>query len=245
MSNRIRAVLFDLDDTLSDHISSVRAAVAAQQQHHAELASHELNDLIERSSDALEAAHSRMLAGEITSDQAREIRTRDFFAGLGIEKSDAELDAGHEVYREAYEAARGPVAGAHDLLAAIQAADYRLGLITNNLVSGQLAKLDRLEMRHYFEMLAISEEVGVPKPDPQIFHIALERMRLDVSEVVMVGDSLTSDIAGALGVGMACVWVDRKGVGADAAPAGVQATIAHDLADTDAAMQAIVGATST
>lgn len=239
--DRPQAVIFDLDDTLSDHIGSTRAAVAALQSHKPALGGHHLDDLIHRSSEALEAAHTRMLAGEITPDQARVIRLFDFYDGLGIETTEADAAVDHQVYRRAYEAARGPVAGAHALLERLESASYRMGMITNNLVQGQLDKLDRLNMRRYFEMLTISEEVGVAKPDPHIFTVALERMNLNAADVVMVGDSLTSDIAGALAMGMPCVWIDRHGLGPDAAPPGVLAVVAHDLSDTDAAMQAIVG----
>lgn len=238
---KIRAVLFDLDDTLSDHLACARAGLTAQQQRHDLLAQVPLKTLENEYSIALEATHTRMLAGELTTDQARVIRTQQFFDTFGITLSEQRALEEYAHHRTAYDAAISTVSGSHELLTALTDRGYRLGVITNNLEAEQLAKLARLELRDYFEMLAISGEIGVPKPDPQIFHVALDRMSLAVDDVVMVGDSLTSDIAGAIGVGMRSVWVDRHQLGAHHAPPEVQAVIDRDLADTDAALQAILG----
>lgn len=54
-----------------------------------------------------------------------------------------------------------------------------------------------------------SEDVRSYKPDPELFHEALSRYRLKPDEVIHVGDSLTSDVAGAQGAGIRAVWVNR------------------------------------
>ena len=62
-------------------------------------------------------------------------------------------------------------------------------------------------MAKYFTHLLISEEVGINKPQPGIFQIALERNGVTADEVVMVGDSYWSDIAGAKAAGIDQIWI--------------------------------------
>ncbi len=61
------------------------------------------------------------------------------------------------------------------------------------------------------EVMVISDEVGMKKPDPRIFRMALERLEVGAEEAVFVGDNLELDIAGARGVGMRAVWLNPDG----------------------------------
>ena len=236
------AVLFDLDDTLSDLLGCVRAGViGTAARHAATFAGVPTEQLEALHSEILEETHVRVLAGEVTMAAARVERTQRFFAAWGVELDPDEAEAEYLHYRQDYDAAGGVVRGTYELLDAIDALGVRMGIITNNLVAEQHRKLRSLDLFDRFEMLAISEEVGVPKPDPHIFNVALDRMSLGTDDVVMVGDSLTSDVAGALGVGIATVWLDRHGHGPGVAPAELQAVVTGDWTDTDAAVAAILG----
>lgn len=85
----------------------------------------------------------------------------------------------------------------------------RLALISNGGPS-QRRKLERAQLRvDRFATIVISSEVGVAKPDPRIFAIALERLGLAEHEVLMVGDSPEYDIAGARAAGIASCWIAR------------------------------------
>lgn len=234
------AILFDLDDTLSDHLGCVRAALIGNTKRHAAVfGDAPIADLEHRYSEILEETHAELLAGEITQAQARVTRTQRFFEEFGVELSLDEAEREYLRYRQDYDAATGAVAGTYELLDAIDALGIRMGIITNNLVTEQHAKLRTLGIFDRFEMLAISEEVGVTKPDPHIFDVALTRMSLEPDQAVVVGDSLTSDIAGALGYGIPAVWLDRRAIGPGAAPPGVKAIITDDFADTAASVAAI------
>jgi putative hydrolase of the HAD superfamily len=61
----------------------------------------------------------------------------------------------------------------------------------------------------YFTHTLISEELGINKPQPGIFKIALERNRITADEAVMIGDSYTSDIAGAKAAGIDQIWIHQ------------------------------------
>ncbi len=236
-----RAVLFDLDDTLYDHLHSARSGLAKMQSRHAEMSSAPIRELEDRYSEALESVHVRLMRGEVSQREARTIRMRQFFGSFGIEVTDDQAMEAYTQFRSDYDSVCQVVAGTHKLLRRLQAMGIRLGVITNNLVAEQIPKLRQLELTDYFEVVTISEEVGVPKPDPQIFHVALERFDLPKEDLVVVGDSLSSDIAGAVGIGMRCVWLKRRPELPNTAPAGVS-TIEGDFADVENSLEIILGA---
>jgi FMN phosphatase YigB (HAD superfamily) len=89
---------------------------------------------------------------------------------------------------------------------------YRLALISN-FDHGPTARqiLDRAGMTSCFELILISEEIGQRKPHAAIFETACQALRITPAEAIFVGDSPSIDIAGAKGVGMGAIWLDRKG----------------------------------
>ncbi len=87
---------------------------------------------------------------------------------------------------------------------------YLLGLITNGPPDLQREKLLATKLTRYFEIILISGELGMGKPEGRIFEHALQALRVAPNETVMVGDSLERDIAGAKGRGIFAVWVRRS-----------------------------------
>jgi putative hydrolase of the HAD superfamily len=88
---------------------------------------------------------------------------------------------------------------------------YTLGLITNGAPCLQREKLSAAGLDDYFDVVVISGEFGVGKPDPSIFEHALTQLDCQSEHAVMIGDSLTRDIDGAIAVGLHGVWVNRSG----------------------------------
>ncbi|MFC3883602.1 HAD family hydrolase [Bacillus songklensis] len=87
---------------------------------------------------------------------------------------------------------------------------YQLLLLTNGSPDLQNTKLDITpELVPYFDHIVISGAFGKGKPDPSIFEHALTRMSLHKDEAIMVGDNLMTDILGASRVGMKSVWINR------------------------------------
>jgi putative hydrolase of the HAD superfamily len=88
---------------------------------------------------------------------------------------------------------------------------YQLGAVTNGPCDLQHQKLERSGLDRYFPVQVISREVGVRKPDPRIFEIALDRLGVAAAESVFIGDSPKHDIAGAHAAGMKAIWLRRDG----------------------------------
>lgn len=101
-----------------------------------------------------------------------------------------------------------PIDGVPELLQTLHG-NTKMGIITNGFTQLQRIRLERTGLQAYFEVLVVSEEVGVAKPGQQIFDHALEQMGHPVrSAVLMVGDTLESDILGGLQAGMDTCWLN-------------------------------------
>ena len=89
------------------------------------------------------------------------------------------------------------------------ARDHRLALVTNGAPDIQREKLSHTELASLFEVTIVSAEVGVGKPDPGIFDAALAALGAAPTDAVMIGDSLARDVAGAHAAGIRAIWIDR------------------------------------
>jgi 2-haloalkanoic acid dehalogenase type II len=87
-----------------------------------------------------------------------------------------------------------------------------LALVTNGASDTQRDALRALDIEREFSCIVISGEVGLLKPDPTIFRMALVKMGVGPEKVLHVGDSLTTDVAGAQGAGLTAVWLNRNGI---------------------------------
>jgi putative hydrolase of the HAD superfamily len=88
--------------------------------------------------------------------------------------------------------------------------NYQLLLLTNGSPDLQKTKLEITpELVPYFDQIVISGDFGRGKPDPSIFEHALSLMSLKKEEVIMVGDNLMTDVLGANRAGIKTVWVNR------------------------------------
>ena len=84
-----------------------------------------------------------------------------------------------------------------------------LGLVTNGAPDLQHFKIDASGLRPYFQTIVVSGEVGIGKPHPRPMQVALQQLGCDPARAAMVGNSLTSDIAGAQNTGVHAIWLNR------------------------------------
>jgi putative hydrolase of the HAD superfamily len=89
---------------------------------------------------------------------------------------------------------------------------HRLIMVTNGLTRVQRTRIRKSVIAKYFETIIVSEDIGYAKPDPLIFEKGLLGISLPKKEEMMiVGDSLTSDIKGGINYGIDTVWYNPKG----------------------------------
>lgn len=99
------------------------------------------------------------------------------------------------------------VDGAQEVLDAL-GKRYRLCIATNGLSAMQAGRLS--DVRSRFAHVFVSEEMGLVKPDVGFFRHVLAVLGTTAERCLMIGDSLSSDVAGANAVGMDCVWFHRR-----------------------------------
>lgn len=102
-----------------------------------------------------------------------------------------------------------PLPGAERLLQAL-AGRVELGVITNGFNDLLDSRLTKTGFKHYFDVITVSENFGVAKPDPAIFRHTLEQLtHRDPQRVLMVGDTPESDILGGMNAEMQTCWLDH------------------------------------
>lgn len=106
--------------------------------------------------------------------------------------------------------------GAVDVLKKLKEKGYILGAVTNGVSSLQNTKLDTAGIRELFDVVVVSGDIGIYKPDRRIFDEAARRAGVENEKVLFVGDHPINDIKGALGAGMKAIrmnYGDFKGKG--------------------------------
>lgn len=200
-------VFFDLDDTLLDHRSAERAALADLAAETPELASlppgHVENAYHAVNMDVWKAYG----AGRIDKATAKAIRFERLFQELGIASAYAARMIGDR-YLALYQRHWSYRPGARE--AFLRAADrLPVGIITNGFVEIQRAKLQQFpELDKRSVEVVVSEEVGLMKPDPALFAWVERRVGVPSGRILYVGDSLHSDIRGGRVAGWEVAWID-------------------------------------
>ncbi|RKW71292.1 HAD family hydrolase [Galactobacter caseinivorans] len=212
---RPRAILLDLDGTLLDHENASGKAL---------LEALEATGLGPRVHGAPEAALSRWhslevqhfqryLDGELSFEEQRVIRTREFLESYGV----ADLDRAATLrwfdrYRAQYQAAWRPFADVHPFLNAVAALERppALAIVSNGEQAQQEAKLVALGLEGI--RLFTSSALGVPKPDPGLFHQVCQALGVRSDEAWFIGDDRDVDAVGAQAAGLHGVWLDRHGI---------------------------------
>jgi YjjG family noncanonical pyrimidine nucleotidase len=202
---RYPTVLLDLDHTLLDSDASERAAFAETVGSVGLEPTAELFGTYTTINRALWAAVER---GETTPVALRVARFEQLVQAVGIDADPEQLadafTAGLANNGELYPGARTTL----DALAE----SHRLGLVTNGLSEVQRPRLERLDIGRYFDAVVISAEVGTSKPGTDIFDIIFADMdEPDRAGVLMVGDSLTSDMQGGANAGLDTCWYNPHG----------------------------------
>jgi 5'-nucleotidase len=207
-SGAIKAVLFDLDDTLFDHQYSSRSGLAMLTQHYNSLRQVPLDELEHLHAALLNELHIEVLRGKATIDAMRAERFRRIFLHYGEQVSATIIQEVVMHYRAAYKNARRAICGVVPLLQALHSRVH-IAVVTNSILVEQQEKLRICGLTSLVDTLVVSEEVGSIKPDPAIFEITLQRIGCQAHEAVMIGDSWKADVIGAQGVGIRAIWFNR------------------------------------
>ncbi len=203
---KIRHLFFDLDDTLWDFTKN---SAAALEPLFAEFAlqrklNTEFRLFLEKYRVINLQFWSRYYKREIDKEYMRNFRFHEVFKQFGYDKYEDNL-----LFSDAY-TKRAPFGlhlkeGCLDTLSYLKN-KYKLHIITNGFASTQSIKLDGCKLREYFTTIIISDEHALIKPEEKIFRLAESLTEARPEECVMIGDSIESDIEGALNAGWRAIY---------------------------------------
>ncbi|MGW1751231.1 HAD family hydrolase [Streptomyces sp. NPDC002092] len=214
----IRAVVWDVDDTLFDYTTADRVGMGAHLAAEGLLGGYAtVEQAIAHWREITDQQWARFSAGEVTFEGQRRDRVRVF---LGEQLTDAGADAWFRRYMAHYEAAWALFP---DVLPALDAlaASHRHAVLSNSSLTVQDRKLRTLGVHDRFEVILCAAELGVSKPEAGAFLAACEALELAPHQVAYVGDHPQIDGRGAADAGLLSVWIDRNGLQAGGdAPTG-------------------------
>ncbi len=193
-------ILLDADGTLLDFAAAQRSAFFTA-MHQLGIAAEE--GLLDRYDRINHAQWKRLERGEVTRTQILVERFEKLAEECGFCYDPAEAN---RLYGEALSESAQLIDGAILLLETLRPV-ASLAIITNGVPKSQHRRFALSGIDRYVDHVIVSGEVGWEKPSPHFFSIALARCGVkDPREVLVVGDSLTADIAGAVLSGLDCCW---------------------------------------
>ncbi|HEX55491.1 MAG: haloacid dehalogenase [Candidatus Altiarchaeales archaeon] len=192
---KIKAIFFDIDDTLYDSTlqtdmarrNTIRAMIEAGLEIEEDEGIKALNEIVEKFGSNYGYHLNELL--------------REF----GYEENPRIIAAGIVAYHSTKIAYLVPFPDTIPTLLKLRDLGYGLGVITDGIAVKQWEKLIRLGLQHFFDSVIISEEIGIEKPNPEMFKIAARKIKCKPEEAIMVGDRIDKDIVGANKVGMLTV----------------------------------------
>ncbi|KRF03315.1 hypothetical protein ASG89_22990 [Paenibacillus sp. Soil766] len=192
-----RAILFDLDETLTDRSQSLmKYSYAFMESFH-----NHLNTI------STEEVYQLFKIADGNGYRSRE----EVFALLTKElpwaQNPPESFRISEHWASTFPRCSVATTGMYKVLEQLKSHGIKLGIITNGGSFSQNRKIDALGIREYLSTIIISESVNVKKPDEKIFAIALEEINMCASDTWYIGDHPVNDILGAASAGLTPVWI--------------------------------------
>ena len=202
----IRNVLFDLDDTLFDFHKAEKIALTKTLVHFGIDPTEETLALY----SAINAAHwKRLELGEISREEVKVGRYRELFKTIGVECDPVKATA---YYESMLAIGHYFMPGAPELLEELYG-KYRLYIVSNGTAKVQEGRIGSSGIAKYMDGIFISQILGANKPDKQFFDICFAEIPdFSLSETVIIGDSMSSDIKGGINAGITTVWFNPKGI---------------------------------
>lgn len=243
MKHHIRCILFDIGSTLwtskdktallsMEHTSNQKAVQVlrrfANEKELPSMESHTLGTLLRRTVEQQIRFETRQNPGY---EPDFVLATMEALRKLGIAKADRTL--GEDIYealRIRNSESRLLFEDTLSTLTVLKQRGYILGVVTNRHYGGRPfhEDLQTLGLLDYFEYdhMAISADLGIRKPNPDIFLYALNRLYVPPEEAAMVGDSLKADILGAKMLNMLAIWKPKASLREEAKVAWMSSYVA-------------------
>ncbi|MDT2754896.1 HAD family hydrolase [Enterococcus pseudoavium] len=203
-----QGIVFDLDDTLYQQQSPFAEAITRLFPN---FPADKMNPLFIRFRHYSDLHYMKSITGEWSLEKMRYERIRQALADFSFAPSDTELMA----FQTAYDQALKTISLPDEIIAALtflKQQPLSLGIITNGPVKRQTDKLNALQLTRWFtpENILISDGVEIQKPDPAIFQLMEQHLRLPAESLLYIGDSYDNDVVGAKAAGWSVWWFNHQ-----------------------------------
>lgn len=203
--NKYNYLIFDLDNTLLNFSQSELHALRAVFTKYGVIFNDETFETYKKINHDL---WTKLEEGRIKKETVLNTRFAKFFATQGVQVDGAIAD---DEFRTLLESRNDLMPDAIELLTELKGKGYKIYAGTNGVGRTQRQRLINADMTHFFDGLYISEEVGFEKPDVRFFETIFSNESIkNVNEVLMIGDSLSSDIRGANRIGIDSIWLNNS-----------------------------------
>jgi HAD superfamily hydrolase (TIGR01549 family) len=203
----VEAVLFDVDDTLFDRTQAQREMPALMRRTFPDLFTGIPQGAVRDAFLVSDRISTDQFEWTARTDAARLGRSRIFLQQLGLGEDMA--PALTELYVTYYPRIEAPVRDARQVIERLSAR-YVLGIVSNGMPDTQYQKLETLGIGHWFGCVLLSGEIGIEKPDPQIFWRAADCLGVVPQACMHVGDTYEADVVGAQRAGMRACWYNPQ-----------------------------------
>ena len=204
--NNFTTILWDVDGTLLDFEYSQRAALARCFETIGWEITEEIQQLYDRINDSY---WKRLELGQVTRAQLLNGRFISLFEALGI--TDVDVEAFRLEYQDGLSNIFAYLDDSLNICKKLQR-KVKQYVVTNGVTTIQTRKLALSGLADVMDGLFISEQIGVPKPHKEFFDYCLGHVEeKDKSKILLVGDSLTSDMKGGIGAGIPTCWYRKEG----------------------------------
>lgn len=207
-----KAVFFDVDDTMYDHLSPLRSALVSLLDLPAEFPFERAYYLFRYYSDLLSDREGLSAVPDKTKlEQMRRRRFVLSLAELGLDISEDQAGELQLAYLRGQFEIR-PFEGAVELIHQLNADGYLTGLITNGPPEHQMNKIAAMGLDRLFpaNRIFISGGIGYSKPDKRLFTYVNEQTGTLACNSYYIGDSWRNDVAGSLDAGWTSIWFNHR-----------------------------------
>lgn len=195
-------LLFDFDNTLVNFTNTAKKSLYLTFQENYQVCNEHIYNVYKQVNHQVWQDFEN---GKITAKELRVKRFADLFAAIG--EKNINPNAFSVAFLQNLVKASEMYEGVQELLDSLKG-KYKMSIVTNGLKEVQRPRLEKLEMTHYFDSIIVSDEIGFKKPQGEYFDYVYQSISNppSKSEILIIGDSLNSDIRGGRDFGIKTCW---------------------------------------
>ena len=198
--------LFDADGTLFDYDKAEEHALETM---FGRCGLSYSEDVRQKYRDINETLWRRLEKGTVTIDELKTLRFDRLFADIGVS-----LDASEFNSRYLHELGSGTflIDGAFEICRDLTARGKLLFIVTNGMLATQQSRIEHSQIKDFISDFFVSAHIGFSKPSIEYFDYVFSKLpRVDKSKILIIGDSLSSDVAGGNNAGIDTCWFNETG----------------------------------